>query len=99
MSKLNELIAKRSPASQARIQQKADAMILDVRLRQLREELALSQTELAGIMGISQPAIAAIEARGEEIKLSSLKKYIEALGGKLSLNVEMPTGSGRIYYI
>ncbi|MFS2223378.1 helix-turn-helix domain-containing protein [Pantoea sp. B65] len=99
MTKLNELIAKRSPASQERIQQKAGAMILEIRLRQLREELALSQTELAGMMGVSQPAIAAIEARGEEIKLSSLKKYIEALGGKLSLNVEMPTGSGRIYHL
>lgn len=97
MSKLNDLIAKRSPASQQRIRQKADAMILEIRLRQLREELQLSQTELAGVMGVSQPAIAAIEARGGEIKLSSLKKYIEALGGKLSLNVEMPDGCGRIY--
>lgn len=97
MRKLNQLLAKRSPESQARIQQKAETKILEIRLRQLREELAMSQTELAKKMGISQPAIAAIEARGEEIKLASLKRYIEALGGTLSLSVEMPAGTGRIY--
>lgn len=99
MAKLEELIAQRSPESQERIKNKADQKILEIRLRQLREELELSQVQLAEKMGISQPAIAAIEARGDEIKLSSLKKYVEALGGKLSLNVELPTGDGRIFQI
>ncbi|WP_312665394.1 helix-turn-helix transcriptional regulator [Pantoea sp. CTOTU49201] len=99
MAKLEELISQRSPESQERIKNKADQKILEIRLRQLREELELSQVQLAEKMGISQPAIAAIEARGDEIKLSSLKKYVEALGGKLSLNVELPTGDGRIFQI
>ncbi|QCP58257.1 helix-turn-helix domain-containing protein [Pantoea sp. SO10] len=99
MQKLEELIAQRSPESQERIKSKADQKIMEIRLRQLREELELSQVQLAEKMGISQPAIAAIEARGDEIKLSSLKKYVEALGGKLSLNVELPTGDGRIFQI
>lgn len=99
MAKLEELIAQRSPESQERIKNKADQKILEIRLRQLREELELSQVQLAEKMGISQPAIAAIEARGDEIKLSSLKKYVEALGGKLSLNVELPTGDRRIFQI
>lgn len=97
MKNLNELLAQRSEASQARIQEKAQAMILDIQLRQLREEMALSQSQLAEMMGVSQPAIAAIEARGDEIKLSSLKRYVETLGGKLSLTVQLPTGEGRIY--
>lgn len=99
MPKLEELIAQRSPQFQQRIKNKADQKIIEIRLRQLREELELSQVQLAEKMGISQPAIAAIEARGDEIKLSSLKKYVEALGGKLSLNVELPTGNGRIFEI
>ncbi|WP_343552242.1 helix-turn-helix transcriptional regulator [Pantoea sp.] len=99
MPKLEELIAQRSPESQQRIKNKAEQKIIEIRLRQLREEMELSQMQLAEKMGISQPAIAAIEARGDEIKLSSLKKYVEALGGKLSLNVELPTGDGRIFEI
>ena len=52
----------------------------------LREELAVSQVELAKRLGISQPSVANLEKRGSEIKLSSLKRYIEAMGGTLSLD-------------
>lgn len=97
MPKLEELIAQRSPESQERIKIKVAEKVIEVQLRHLREELELSQVQLARKMGVSQPAIAAIEARGDEIKLSSLKKYVEALGGKLSLNVELPTGDGRVF--
>lgn len=53
MPKLEELIAQRSPESQERIKNKADQKILEIRLRQLREELELSQVQLAEKMGIS----------------------------------------------
>lgn len=43
-------------------------------------------------MGISQPSVANLEKRDHEVKISSLKRYIEALGGKLSLDVELPDG-------
>ncbi|NIG19643.1 helix-turn-helix transcriptional regulator [Pantoea sp. Al-1710] len=99
MPKLEELIAQRSPESQKRIKDKVAVKIIEVQLRHLREELELSQVQLAEKMGVSQPAIAAIEARGDDIKLSSLKKYVEALGGKLSLNVELPTGDGRTFLL
>ncbi|XHX45974.1 putative HTH domain-containing transcriptional regulator [Lonepinella koalarum] len=59
----------------------------------------LSQKELANSLGISQPAIAQIEQRGNELKLSTLKRYVETLGGKLSLTVEMPTGNTHIFRI
>ena len=65
----------------------------------MREELRLSQTALAQSMGVSQPAIAQIEQRGNDVKLATLKRYIEAMGGKLSLTVEMPEGNGRIFHI
>lgn len=99
MPKLEKLIAQRSPESQKRIKAKVADKIIEVQLRHLREELELSQVQLAEKMGVSQPAIAAIEARGDDIKLSSLKKYVEALGGKLSLNVELPTGDGRTFLL
>ncbi|EGT3611673.1 XRE family transcriptional regulator [Morganella morganii] len=48
---------------------------------------------------MSQPAITQIEQRGNDVKLATLKRYIEAMGGKLSLTVELPTGGGRIFHI
>lgn len=89
---LKQLMSERSQASQERITHMAEEMLLEVRLQALREQLALSQAEVAKAMGISQPSVVAIEQRGNDIKLSTMKRYIEAMGGKLRLNVEMPDG-------
>lgn len=61
-----------------------------------REELRLSQTALAHSMGVSQ-LFTQIDQRGNDVKLSTLKRYIEAMGGKLSLTVEMPEGKEPIF--
>ena len=58
----------------------------------LREALSVSQTEMARQMGIAQPSVAAIEQRGNEMKISTLKRYVEALGGTVRLDVELPDG-------
>ncbi|EKT7908714.1 XRE family transcriptional regulator [Escherichia coli] len=92
MRTLDEVIASRSPESQARIKEMADEMILEVGLQLMREELQLSQKQVAEAMGISQPAVTKLEQRGNDLKLATLKRYVEAMGGKLSLDVELPTG-------
>ncbi|MGC0794100.1 helix-turn-helix domain-containing protein [Pantoea agglomerans] len=92
MRTLDDFIADFSPESQARIKKMSDEMILEVGLQMIREELQLSQKTLAEAMGVRQPAVAQIEQRGNEIKVATLKRYIEAMGGKLSLDVELPTG-------
>lgn len=96
---LNEMIAKQSPESQQRIKEMTEELILEAGLSQLREELELSQKDLAAALGISQPAVAQIEQRGNELRLSTLKRYVETMGGKLSLAVEMPTGNSHIFKI
>ncbi|VEH67242.1 Antitoxin HigA [Rodentibacter pneumotropicus] len=77
----------------------AEELILEAGLSKLREDLELSQKDLAASLGISQPAVAQIEQRGNDIRLSTLKRYVETMGGKLSLAVEMPTGNSRIFKI
>ncbi|MEX9253728.1 helix-turn-helix domain-containing protein [Pseudenterobacter timonensis] len=99
MKTLNEIIASRSPESQARIQEMADEMILETGLQMMREELKLSQKQVADVMGISQPAVTQLEQRGNELKIATLKRYIEAMGGKLSLDVELPTGKRVAFHI
>ncbi|MCT2454939.1 helix-turn-helix transcriptional regulator [Acinetobacter baumannii] len=57
MAKLNDIISKRSPESQQRIKKMANQMLLDINLSNLREELKISQAEIAKNLGVSQAAI------------------------------------------
>lgn len=99
MKTLNEAIASRSPESQERIKEMADELILETGLQLMREELKLSQKQVAELMGTSQPAITQLEQRGNELKIATLKRYIEAMGGKLSIDVELPTGKRVAFHI
>lgn len=99
LTSLDEFITALPQAQQAEIQEITNELMLEVGLSSLREELSLSQQELANALGISQPAVAQIEQRGNELKLSTLKRYVETMGGRLSLAVEMPTGNSRIFRI
>lgn len=77
----------------------AEEMILETGLQLLREELMLSQKKVADLMGVSQPAVTQIEQRGNELKIAMLKRYIEAMGGKLCIDVELPTGKRVAFHI
>ncbi|MDR8335055.1 helix-turn-helix transcriptional regulator [Acinetobacter baumannii] len=92
MAKLNDIISKRSPESQQRIKKMANQMLLDINLSNLREELKISQAEIAKNRGVSQAAISKREKLGKDLKISSLKEYVEAMGGKVRLDVELPNG-------
>jgi DNA-binding transcriptional regulator YiaG len=92
---LSNLLEKLDPAVVHAARQQAEKEIFELRLAFLREELAVSQVELAKRLGISQPSVANLEKRGSEIKLSSLKRYIEAMGGTLSLDIQLPNGQHR----
>jgi len=90
---LNEIIAKEKPEVVIKAKEMATEMLLNIHLAELREKAELTQKNVAFAMGVKQPTIAGMEKVGQDIKLSSLKKYIEATGGKLRLDVEMSDGS------
>lgn len=58
---------------------------LRLRLAALREQLGRSQVEMADLLGTSQPNVSQLE-RSEDLQLSSIARYIHALGGKLQVN-------------
>ncbi|MFJ3459411.1 helix-turn-helix domain-containing protein [Scandinavium goeteborgense] len=99
MRTLKEVIAAQAPESKSLIKEMADEMILETGLQMMREELQLSQKHVAEVMDISQPAVTQLEQRGNELKLATLKRYIEAMGGKLSLDIELPTGKRVAFHI
>ncbi|HEY5304117.1 MAG TPA: helix-turn-helix domain-containing protein [Acidimicrobiales bacterium] len=58
---------------------------LRLRLAILREQLGKSQIELAALLGTSQPNVPQLE-RSEDLQLSSIARYVHALGGQLQVN-------------
>jgi DNA-binding XRE family transcriptional regulator len=64
-------------------------------LQELREQQHVSQVTLAVKLGVRQPTISKIERR-EDVNLSTLRRYIEALGGKLHVTARFPDGAVEI---
>ena len=54
-------------------------------LKKAREEVGLTQNEIAKKLNTKKSAISRIENHSEDIRLSTLKNYVEALGKKLQL--------------
>ena len=55
-----------------------------VRIKELREKVGVSQTDLARRMGVQQAAVSKLEYR-DDTHVATLQSYIQALGGKLIL--------------
>ncbi|KOX11962.1 XRE family transcriptional regulator [Nocardiopsis sp. NRRL B-16309] len=64
--------------------------VLAYRLRELREAAQLTQVELASRLEVSQNRVSGIE-RGDidRAQVDTLRRYVEALGGELHVEVEL----------
>ena len=74
------------PAAAKRVAQIETELRLATALTALREEVGLSQRQLADAIGVSQPRVAAIE-RSRNVTLEVLERYVAALGGRLEVSV------------
>lgn len=73
-------IRKRRPPNEAAVEIEK----LQIRLATLREQAGASQVELAKALGTSQSNISQLERSNDQM-LSSVAKYVHALGGELKL--------------
>jgi transcriptional regulator with XRE-family HTH domain len=90
---LEQILANEKPEVVAKAQKAATEMLLDIHLAELRERMNLTQADIAASLGVKQPTVSEMEKPGRDLKLSSLKRYVEASGGKLRLDVELPDGT------
>lgn len=90
---LEQILAREKPGIVAKAREKAEEILLNIHLAQLRELAQKTQVEVAKVLEVRQPTVAGMEKPGHDLKLSSLKRYIEAIGGKLRLDVELPDGT------
>jgi hypothetical protein len=73
-----------TPAQRAAIRSKAQAELLEMDLKTLREFVGKTQVELARSSKISQAELSRAEAR-EDHRLTTLRRFVEALGGELEV--------------
>lgn len=90
---LEQILATEKPEVVANARKAAAEILLDIHLAELREKMNLTQTELAKELGVKQPTVSDMEKPGRDLRLSSLKRYVEASGGKLRLDIELPDGT------
>ena len=93
--KRSELKARMSPESQAEIGRRKAQLIAEMPLEQLRAARQLTQTNLAQVLGVNQSAVSKLEKR-TDMYLSTLRSYIQAMGGQLEIQAVFPEGSVRI---
>lgn len=78
------LAHKMTRARQAQLREEAQAELLEMDLRGLRELLGKTQEELADALERSQSQVSETERR-EDVLLSTLRSYVRALGGELEI--------------
>lgn len=80
----NSLREKMAPERRDRIDQEVSTELVALALRELREQAAMTQTELASAAAMTQTELSKFERR-EDHRVSTLRRYVEALGGQLEI--------------
>lgn len=86
---------KMTPARIERVRREADEELLALTLRELRDEAGKTQVELAALAEMTQSALSRIERR-EDNPVEAVRKYVEALGGELEVELVAVLGGKRI---
>ena len=70
----------------------AETLLDEMPMHELRRAKQLSQVQLAALLKIKQGSVSKLERR-TDLYISTLRRYIEAMGGNLELRANFPDGS------
>jgi DNA-binding XRE family transcriptional regulator len=91
-----DLKHKASPERREQIRREVEAEILDYNLAQIRALVGMTQADAARVIGITQAQISMTERRDDH-KLSTLRRYVEGLGGQLEVVASFGTKRFRLH--
>jgi predicted transcriptional regulator len=87
---LKEVLDTLPAEERAAIDRRYEELVNEVEsLRELRRISEMSQAKIAKTLKISQPAVSKIEKQ-TDMYLSTLRSYVEAMGGELDVIVRLP---------
>ena len=87
----SELTSDFTPERRGRIDEMKRELLAQMPLHELRRTRALTRRDMAKMLKVNQPAVSKLEQRAD-VYVSSLRSYIEAVGGKLKIVAEFPEG-------
>ena len=93
--KFKDLRKAMSPEAQTRAHEKAMVMKAALPLAELRQARHFSQEQLAAELEVKQPAVAKIEKK-TDMYISTVRRFVEAMGGKLEIRAHFPEGDVKI---
>ena len=79
-----EIKDKMAPARRGRVDAAVRRELLAMELRELRQEAGKTQAEVADIAEMTQAELSKIERREDHL-ISTLRRYVTALGGELEV--------------
>src|SRR5216684_3736134 len=87
---LEQMMKEVGPARRKKIERRAAQLIQEeMSLRELRRAHKLTQERIAETLGIGQDQVSRLEQRSD-LLISTLRSYVEAMGGRLTLVAEFP---------
>lgn len=86
-----ELKEKMSPQRREMVEERAQAILMSMALQELRQTRRLTQQELANILNVNQAALSKMENQ-TDMRVSTLRKLLAAMGGTLKIVAEFPEG-------
>jgi transcriptional regulator with XRE-family HTH domain len=92
LMKWSELEATMSPESRAKIDARVRQTMSRLRLSDIREAVGHTQVAIAAKLKLGQASVSKIESAAD-MYLSTLRRYIEALGGELVVSAQFPEGT------
>jgi transcriptional regulator with XRE-family HTH domain len=98
MSDIEKFIAARkarNPKAWANFDQNYRRYAIGMLLAAHREEAGLSPTEFARLTKMNKAALSRLENHGEDVRLSTIMRYVEATGKPLALRIS-PAAADRV---
>ena len=87
---MNDFIASLPKERQKRIKKRSKELVEEYMvLQEIRKARELTQKDVAKKLNISQDGVSRLEQR-TDVMLSTLRKYVEAMGGSLNLVARFP---------
>lgn len=93
--KFSELRARMSPKARAKSEAMTARLLEDMPLQELRQALDLTQRQVAESLKIEQAAVSKMEKQ-TDMYVSTLRRFIVAMGGQLDIVARFPEGAVRI---
>jgi transcriptional regulator with XRE-family HTH domain len=86
-----KLVDTMSPESRKRVAERKQQLLKELALQELRQARRLTQQQLADSLQVSQASVSKMESQSD-MYVSTLRRFLEAMGGELRIVAAFPDG-------